>query len=236
MPSITVAKCGIVWVSFRLGIFSNCFRIANSERKHTHLRKQLCFSSNRVGKTHLRKGWLVLSHPESGQVFFSAVLAARAVKSPVPLSLCRRSYSFFPLGDSPPCVGMGVFVMSRGYRPVAGWVCGCLCVRGVTGGHSSKRLPIVFNSRAVLITILQIALQGHDPFKNQAEHASERLTENKRLFLFCFSNSYLLLLCILSLTFSHLQTVTLLKRYFQPIVTLAVVVKANSLTFQITHN
>lgn len=34
----------------------------------------------------------------------------------------------------------------------------------------------------------------------------------------------------------HLQTVALLKRYFRLIVTLAVVVKANSLTFQITHN
>lgn len=70
------------------------------------------------------------------------------------------------------------------------------------GGHSSRGLFIVCNGSAVLITILQIALQGHDPFKNQTGHALERLTENKRLFLFCFSNSYLLPLCILSITFS----------------------------------
>lgn len=73
--------------------------------------------------------------------------------------------------------------MSRGCRPAAGWVCRYLCVRGVMGRHSSKRLFIVFNGSAVLIMILQIALQGHDLFKNQAGHASERLAKNKRL---CF--------------------------------------------------
>jgi len=63
--------------------------------------------------------------------------------------------------------------MSRGYRRVAGCVWRYPCVRGVVGGHSSRRLFIVFNRSAVLVTILQI-----DSFKNQAGHASERLTKN----------------------------------------------------------
>lgn len=70
------------------------------------------------------------------------------------------------------------------------------------GGCSSRRLFLVFNGTAVLITILQIALRGHDPSKEPAGPAGGRLAENKRLFLFCFSNSYLLPLCILSIAFS----------------------------------
>ena len=112
-------------------------------------------------------------------ISFSAVLAADAVKSPVPLSFHGRSY--FPSQYSHTWNGDGCVCMSRGYRPVAGRVCRYLCVRGVMGGHSSRRLFIVCNGSAVLIMILQIALQGHDPFKNQAGHASETLTENERL-------------------------------------------------------
>lgn len=135
-----------------------------------------------------------------GGYILQCCLGCRCCEEPRPPFPPQEELFSFPV--FPPLDGDGSVCMSRGYRPVAGRVWGYLCIRGVMGGHSSRGLFIVCNGSAVLITILQIALQGHDPFKNQAGHALERLTENKRLFLFCFSNSYLLPLCILSITFS----------------------------------